>query len=98
MVKRILLVTLYDEGNIGNRLQNYALQTKLLSYGTIVTTLDNCYTTDFSSSFKLKMLIKRVLAGVVQIPLHRITDSASNGSVFPVVTEHFSASSDHAFL
>ena len=35
---------------------------------------------------------------VLQIPLHRITDSASNGSVFPVVTEHFSASSDHAFL
>ena len=35
---------------------------------------------------------------VMQIPLHRITDSASNGSVFPVVTEHFSASSDHAFL
>lgn len=34
----------------------------------------------------------------VQIPLHRITDSASNGSVFPVVTEHFSASSDHVFL
>ena len=34
----------------------------------------------------------------VQIPLHRIIDSASNGSVFPVVTEHFSASSDHAFL
>lgn len=36
--------------------------------------------------------------GCVQIPLHRITDSASNGSVFPVVTEHFSASSDHVFL
>ena len=34
----------------------------------------------------------------MQIPLHRITDFASNGSVFPVVTEHFSASSDHAFL
>ena len=34
----------------------------------------------------------------MQIPLHRITDSASNGSVFPVVTEHFSTSSDHAFL
>lgn len=34
----------------------------------------------------------------LQIPLHRITDSASNGSVFPVVTEHFSASSDHVFL
>lgn len=38
------------------------------------------------------------LAVNMQIPLHRITDSASNGSVFPVVTEHFSASSDHAFL
>ena len=38
------------------------------------------------------------LEGSLQIPLHRITDSASNGSVFPVVTEHFSASSDHAFL
>lgn len=39
-----------------------------------------------------------VLKDRLQIPLHRITDSASNGSVFPVVTEHFSASSDHAFL
>lgn len=34
----------------------------------------------------------------VQIPLHRVTDSANNGSVFPVVMEHFSASSDHALL
>ena len=41
---------------------------------------------------------KYTINGMVQIPLHRITDSASNGSVFPVVTEHFSASSDHAFL
>ena len=38
------------------------------------------------------------ISQAMQIPLHRITDSASNGSVFPVVTEHFSASSDHAFL
>ena len=41
---------------------------------------------------------KPVIKASMQIPLHRITDSASNGSVFPVVTEHFSASSDHAFL
>ena len=34
----------------------------------------------------------------VQIPLHRVTDSANNGSVFPVVMEYFSASSDHAFI
>ena len=39
-----------------------------------------------------------MISVIMQIPLHRITDSASNGSVFPVVTEHFSASSDHAFL
>lgn len=31
---------------------------------------------------------------VLQIPLHRITDSASNGSVFPDVTERISASAD----
>ena len=43
-------------------------------------------------------IIKLPEKNQVQIPLHRITDSASNGSVFPVVTEHFSASSDHAFL
>ena len=42
--------------------------------------------------------IIQLIDGNMQIPLHRITDSASNGSVFPVVTEHFSASSDHAFL
>ena len=43
-------------------------------------------------------LTEKEIGQFVQIPLHRITDSASNGSVFPVVTEHFSASSDHAFL
>ena len=41
---------------------------------------------------------EQIMDRTLQIPLHRITDSASNGSVFPVVTEHFSASSDHAFL
>ena len=46
----------------------------------------------------LNLLEKPDEGSMVQIPLHRITDSASNGSVFPVVTEHFSASSDHAFL
>ena len=46
----------------------------------------------------IKRLEQTYGATDVQIPLHRITDSASNGSVFPVVTEHFSASSDHAFL
>ena len=43
-------------------------------------------------------IVEQTIYSEMQIPLHRITDSASNGSVFPVVTEHFSASSDHAFL
>ena len=51
------------------------------------------------SKKEVKILQERINAlSLLQIPLHRITDSASNGSVFPVVTEHFSASSDHAFL
>ena len=49
-------------------------------------------------SKRIQEMHRRVCQIRVQIPLHRITDSASNGSVFPVVTEHFSASSDHAFL
>lgn len=49
---------------------------------------------------KIDKMVYNIYRGdiMLQIPLHRITDSASNGSVFPVVTEHFSASSDHAFL
>lgn len=46
----------------------------------------------------VKYMEENLISPSLQIPLHRITDSASNGSVFPVVTEHFSASSDHAFL
>ena len=56
---------------------------------------------DYEKSLGKTSMRKLLLKGgdlQVQIPLHRITDSASNGSVFPVVTEHFSASSDHAFL
>ena len=49
-------------------------------------------------TYMRQMGIRAQWSKPLQIPLHRITDSASNGSVFPVVTEHFSASSDHAFL
>lgn len=45
MKKKILLVTLFDDHNIGNRLQNFALQKILKKYNTEVTTLDNYYTT-----------------------------------------------------
>ena len=56
-----------------------------------------CKSCKTSSTHKINNESKE-LQFFLQILLHRITDSASNGSVFPVVTEHFSASSDHAFL
>ena len=37
--KRIMIVTIYDHPNIGNRLQNYALQEVLKSIGLNVNTL-----------------------------------------------------------
>lgn len=43
--KRVLVVTLFDDNNIGNRLQNYALQYALKECGVQVTVLDNGYTT-----------------------------------------------------
>lgn len=61
MVKKILLVTLYDDNNIGNRLQNYALQKKVMDYGIEVTTLNNYYTTAPNSIDKVKILIKKVI-------------------------------------
>ena len=56
------------------------------------------YIEEYYLQYRQSPSTTKIAEAVVQIPLHRITDSASNGSVFPVVTEHFSASSDHAFL
>lgn len=39
MINSIAIVTLYDELNIGNKLQNYALQEFLKKYGRVITTL-----------------------------------------------------------
>lgn len=57
--KKIVIVTLFDDNNIGNRLQNYALQQVLLKEGLDVTVLDNGYTT----SPKLKETIKYYVKG-----------------------------------
>lgn len=57
--KKIVIVTLFDDNNIGNRLQNYALQQVLLKEGLDVTVLDNGYTT----SPKLKDIIKYYVKG-----------------------------------
>ena len=59
--KRIILVTLFDENNIGNRLQNYALQQILIKYQADVTVIDNGYTTRPSLGDILKAYIKGLL-------------------------------------
>lgn len=58
MRKNILLVTLFDNNNIGNRLQNYALFHLLESLNANVVTLDNYYTTEPSLKHFIKMQIK----------------------------------------
>ena len=60
-MKRVLLVTLYDGGNIGNRLQNYALQKVIENYGIEVTTLDNLYTRAIPVKIRIKYFAKKVL-------------------------------------
>ncbi len=43
-MKKVLLVTIFDRNNFGNRLQHFALQKVLESYGVEVTSLNNCPT------------------------------------------------------
>ena len=71
---------------MGMSTTTFAKESNNISNDTVTKTNNIIYSPEFPDAY------------IVQIPLHRITDSASNGSVFPVVTEHFSASSDHAFL
>lgn len=59
--KKVLIVTLFDDNNIGNRLQNYALQQILLSRGTEVTVLNNGYTTRPTLKMTIKTTIQSIL-------------------------------------
>ena len=56
-----LIVTLYDDNNIGNRLQNFALQQVLLNRGVDVTVIDNGYTTVPNAKEIIKIYIKGIL-------------------------------------
>lgn len=58
-MKKILLITLQDNNNIGNRLQNYALQKVLEKNSAKVTNLDSGYTTELSKKMVIKNQIKR---------------------------------------
>lgn len=55
---RVALLTIQDDGNFGNRLQNYALQTVLEKRGANVTNLDDSHTKPISSHQKKKEIIK----------------------------------------
>ncbi len=59
--KQAIIVTLFDDKNIGNRLQNYALQQVLLKQGVDVTVLDNGYTSVPSRKSTIKIYIKGIL-------------------------------------
>lgn len=86
------------EKNIGRVFSNGARKNGLRSY-LVITDRNVFFIRRGRLSLNLITALDKTIAiPIMQIPLHRITDSASNGSVFPVVTEHFSASSDHAFL
>lgn len=62
--KRIVIVTLFDDNNIGNRLQNYALQQVLFKCGTDVTVLDNGYTTIPNLKTRIKENIKGICGAI----------------------------------
>lgn len=59
--KKILLITLFDDNNIGNRLQNYALQQVLLSKAEQVIVINNDYTTLPTVKSALKANIQGIL-------------------------------------
>lgn len=61
MKKKVLIVSLFDENNIGNRLQNYALQKKIADMGMDVTIIDDYYTFIPSLSDKIKISIKGII-------------------------------------
>lgn len=61
MTRKVLLVTLFDDYNIGNRLQNYALQRVLQLKGAEVSIIDNGYTTFPSTKRAIKARIQGIL-------------------------------------
>lgn len=66
----ILLVTLFDDNNIGNRLQNYALQHILELQDANVSVVDNGYTNYPAIKDKIKIIIKQCL-GIIGIEKYR---------------------------
>lgn len=59
--KQAIIVTLFDDNNIGNRLQNYALCQVLFNYGVDVTVIDNGSTHVPNIDETFKIYIKHLL-------------------------------------
>ena len=59
--KQAIIVTLFDDNNIGNRLQNYALQQVLLKRRIDVTVLDNGYTFVPGTKRTVKLYVEGIL-------------------------------------
>lgn len=68
--KNILLITLFDDNNIGNRLQNFALQHILELHNANVSVINNEYTNYPTIKFKIKVIIKQCL-GIIGIKKYR---------------------------
>lgn len=63
-MKKVLLVTIYDNHNFGNRLQNYALQKVVESYNFEVTTLDDRDSKIHRMKGRIKGMMKRMEASL----------------------------------
>ena len=63
MIKKVAILTINDDGNYGNRLQNYAVQTILQQRGLIVETISNKSNLVGINVIKkeVKKIIKRIL-------------------------------------
>lgn len=69
-MKKIGIVTIYDNNNYGNRLQNYALQQYLVSLGFCVQTIKNIPYIDFRyGNFRFKLLYLKRL--ILNLPFFR---------------------------
>ena len=58
---KAIIVTLFDDNNIGNRLQNYALQQVLLNQGVDIAVLNNGFTSVPRIIVTIKLYVKGIL-------------------------------------
>ena len=66
-MQKVAIITLYDEANFGNRLQNFAVQTYFQNMGFCVTTvIDKLQTKQPKIYFDPIKILKRIAHAVLQ--------------------------------